>query len=543
MACCKCDEYGWEKPQHVVYSDMNGKEYCLFHAPAEHKEMSVKEFNARVWERVQATTDLGDKNAQCNFSGTIFPGDISFVSVSSFPAISFQGSRFNGDATFREVGFVGCTDFSSCFFGGKTDFSSSVFGELADFSSSKFEGGANYISCEFGGAVDFSGSNYNDFADFSSGVFKKGIAFNNSKIVGNASFSSCEFGDDANFYSSVFGGDTSFREARFGGSAGFKDAHFSQSALFFKAQFEERDADFNLAHFKGQVNFCEVDFGGHAIFAGVNFNSSAAYKAVRFARDADFSATFFNGRATFSESRFEGRSIFSIMSTSEKANLIFAGCTISPVAITFDSCDPTCLDLTRQYDLEFFRFIESPWDKEGKRIKARTEDVDALLQPTRDFYQRMKSKYKAENNEYEASKWHIAEKEVQRKLLRQNGESKALRIVLFLYRWSSRFGEDPVLAGGGVLGFIMITWLLLGLGGIVDGERLIQGPTLPDSWESIANFGTVFMTLFKKVMLLKKVEFESQYGLIKGIVLILTRLVIPLQATLFAFALRNRFRR
>ena len=291
------------------------------------------------------------------------------------------------------------------------------------------------------------------------------------------------------------------------------------------------------------AEFRQASLGGEVFFSNAHIVESANFTRVRIKGYVFFDRASIEGVATFLETRIEGGVYFISFVSSPDTVLRFQNCNISPAAVILEDCDPTCLDLTLQYDLSNIHFIDSPWEKSGQRIKGCTEDDPAKLQPTRDFYQRMKAKYKAENNEYEASKWHIAEKEAQRKLLRENGESRALRVALFLYRWSSQFGEDPVLAGKWVLGLICFVWLLLGLGGIGDGQRLIQGPAWPTSRESVADFGTVFMTLFKNVMLFKIVDFKPQYGWIDGMVLVLTRLVIPLQAALFAFALRNRFRR
>ncbi len=94
MGCCKCEEHKWDDPQPVVYTDLeDDKEYCLFHAPAGHKGVSVDEFNGQVSERIQATIDLEDDYAWCNLSGTIFPDEICFAPGHAFPRISFSFSE------------------------------------------------------------------------------------------------------------------------------------------------------------------------------------------------------------------------------------------------------------------------------------------------------------------------------------------------------------------------------------------------------------------------------------------------------------------
>ena len=76
MACCKCAEHKWADPQEPVWTDpADGKEYCVFHAPKEHKldlagrPLSVDAFNALISERIQAVVDLEDEKAWCDLRG------------------------------------------------------------------------------------------------------------------------------------------------------------------------------------------------------------------------------------------------------------------------------------------------------------------------------------------------------------------------------------------------------------------------------------------------------------------------------------------
>ncbi|MGE4292370.1 MAG: hypothetical protein AB7E32_09185 [Desulfovibrio sp.] len=71
MACCKCAKFEWADPQEPIWTDPeDGKEYCVFHAPKEHKldsesrPLAVDEFNALISERTQATVDLEDEKAE-----------------------------------------------------------------------------------------------------------------------------------------------------------------------------------------------------------------------------------------------------------------------------------------------------------------------------------------------------------------------------------------------------------------------------------------------------------------------------------------------
>jgi uncharacterized protein YjbI with pentapeptide repeats len=137
MACCKCEWFKWADPQEPVWTDpAGGNEYCVFHAPKEHKldlagrPFSVDEFNALVSERIQATVDLANTTAWCDLRGTVFPGRVDFVIPGPFPLISFHSARFESAA----------------------NFSSATFDMNADFWNVRFEGEANFSYATFGGA-------------------------------------------------------------------------------------------------------------------------------------------------------------------------------------------------------------------------------------------------------------------------------------------------------------------------------------------------------------------------------------------------------
>jgi len=53
MPCCKAEEYTWCKDLPVVsYKEIEGNEYCVFHAPKGQKGISLEEFNELVFERI-----------------------------------------------------------------------------------------------------------------------------------------------------------------------------------------------------------------------------------------------------------------------------------------------------------------------------------------------------------------------------------------------------------------------------------------------------------------------------------------------------------
>lgn len=134
--CWECIAFRWPDPQPAVWVDHHGDAHCAFHAPKEEKRrelgsenrLSLHEFNDRVFARidaVRARTQAGEAEAECVFSATIFPGDISFLRYSkaaSLPSINFMRAVFTGKTDFGWCNFSGSANFSKATFGGPTSF-------------------------------------------------------------------------------------------------------------------------------------------------------------------------------------------------------------------------------------------------------------------------------------------------------------------------------------------------------------------------------------------------------------------------------------
>ena len=496
MTCCKCEEFDWEDPQERIYTDSDGNDYCLFHAPAEEKGRSVEAFNERVFARIQAVIDSKDKEIWCDLSGTIFPGDISFYEFgkeSPLPAISFESAAFSGDARFK----------------------STAFSDEANFSSAAFSGYASLYSAAFSGNASFSSAAFSGYADFSFAAFS-----------GKANFSSAAFSGNANFSSAAFSGKANFSYAAFSGNANFSSVAFSGNANFSSAAFSGEQAQFTSASFEKTVDFSNTQF---------LLPASDSPNAVRFVSNSFDQAVFSNATVD--------------------RPLLFDNCRIGDGKLRFYRMDLKWCNFL-ETGMERIEFIDSTWHATMKeqrplgigqkltrldRYKVPWEDNPRKTHLVRDFYQTMKRLSKDRHNEYEASKWHVAEKDALLRLLTQNGESRLHRLFLLAYKYSSGFGEMPGRAGVFLLLWIVAVWLLLGLGGVTDGARVIQGVEL--SGNGVQNFGTVFKVLFKNIMLMRDIGFEPVIGFIDGLVLVLTRLVVPFQFALFAMAVRNKMRR
>ncbi|WP_028587310.1 hypothetical protein [Desulfocurvus vexinensis] len=159
----------------------------------------------------------------------------------------------------------------------------------------------------------------------------------------------------------------------------------------------------------------------------------------------------------------------------------------------------------------------------------------------------MKRKYKDEHNEYEASRWHVSEKEAQLKLLRRAEEYPRLWAMLWrepgawflfamlwLYRQASGFGENPGRAGLVLLGLVVLPLLALGAAEVV-GHFVLW------SWDW-GRVDAVVKDWLRFLPLTSTRGLESVPGW-RHALMVLWQLLVTVQAALFAFALRNRFRR
>lgn len=463
MACCKCIEHRWDDPQDVVYRDQEGNEYCVFHAPAEHKGMPVDDFHALISERIQATIDLEDAKAVCNLRGTVFPKSVCFASEADLPKLILDSGCFAGDVilisnrisgmlSLMSVHIEGVLKMSKVHICGVLRAIGAVLNSRVFFADVHVDGDVDFWNIESNGLFSLEKMTCDGVLFFGGGRCLKGF-----------------FANDITVY-----GETAFRTFVSRESFLMRNATLHGGLFFVQSQLAETSVFRNLTLEKGAV--------------------------------------------------FE-----KIISTND-LKITIANCTFPEAGLTFKDCDPTSLDLTEQRDLSNIHFINTPWEKNG-RIKACTEDEAGKLQPTRDFYQRMKAKYKAENNEYEASKWHIAEKEAQLKLLTQNNGDWFNWVMLNLYKFSSGFGENAWQALKVLLLvlFLPLVWTSVDIQINFFGWSLqaTQAANVIDEW-------------LKYVPLTRAMD--GDFGAVRA-VMFFWQLLVSVQAALFAFALRNNFRR
>lgn len=436
MPCCKAENYLWCRDLPVVYKDIEGRVYCIFHAPYKiktgEKEIPVEEFNNLVFERIK---EVKDKGKSCDLSGTVLEGDISF-------------DEFNEDNPLPEISFY------EAIFSGNADFSETVFN----------------------GQVGFLGTTFSKAAFFQRAAFSKNAVF--SEVIETTHTEETSF---SKTMLTTFSERADFSGAIFSKEANFFEATFSKEADFLGAIF--KDAYFTKATFSGETNFLGLSVDGKIRFEGVNF------KKVSFL-DTDLRK------------------------------------------IDFINCDwPKKGGRNVLYDeIELFK------KEKGKDFKDKIKKVEIL-------YRQLKQKYKEEHNEPEVSNWHYGEKEMQRK---QSSMKDFSFYLLHPYWLSSGYGEKPARAGIFLIFLLLYTSLFLAVAGLVvpDNVKDVHGITSV-GWPydiDIKKTWALFLNTFKYVTFQRDPFFEpaNWYG---EAIKLLAQILIPLQAALFALAVRNRFRR
>ena len=454
MACCKAEKYKWCKELDTVYTDEEGKEYCVFHAPKGKKGVAnIEEFNDLIFTRI---LEARNSKGICDLSGTIFSKPIDF-------------------RQFRDKDYL-----------------------LP--------------------ALNLSHTIFSDRVIFSRVILKGDVNFKNVIFIG-----------DANFAFTIFIGNAYFEGAIFNGIADFRNSKFNNKAVFM------------FARFIGNAYF------GGAVFDGtVNFSSKMDPWRIKIGQDPNLGMIIFE--TTDHRKTFTSMADFKMTQFRKETN--FIGCSSNGI-IRFEEVDLARVSFL-ETNLREFNFVRCTWQQKFGRnvlydeIRATYKNWTKSFEKVEDLYRQLKQKYKEEHNEPEVSNWHYGEKEMFRKkrwFRRRNSLS-----LSNLYWASSGYGENPILAGIILLLlFILITTGMNFFGLIpfgneksVFGFTVINGFSESFDWEKfkLLVFNTIQYTLFFKTPFFKP---ETINGYIFQT--IFTRLLIPIQATLFAFALRNKFRR
>ncbi|MFN0139425.1 MAG: pentapeptide repeat-containing protein [Pyrinomonadaceae bacterium] len=386
--------------------------------------------------------------------------------------------------------------------------------------------------------------------------------FGSAKVLSDADFSSATFSAAANFYSATFSAGANFRLAKFSTRINFRLATFSAGANFRLATFSayagfnsatfSADADFSSATFSGETHFDSAKFGkivetrfyyanfaGDTFFDDAEFNEDVSFNSAIFGEDSDvfFRRTVFAGNADFQYCTSEGYLRFSDLQLRSRSRFDFQEAAFekaSRVSFHTISLRPhwfVNVD-SRKFVFTDILWKNLDWDFWNKNIYAEIDslpETGAAKQKKRIFEiaARQLAVNAEENNRYEeAAKFRYMAMETRR--LEETKHFRASRLLMWLYKWSSGYGESWSRAAL-VLLFI---WLGFGLVYWQFGSFQIETPL--DVWQSLG--------YSSQVMLLQKPNPRPLSNLTFTLY-VLETIFAPLQAALLALAIRRKFMR
>lgn len=365
----------------------------------------------------------------------------------------------------------------------------------------------------------------------------------------------------AGFSRSTFGGGVFFSSAQFLGVARFSDAIFNGNAWFSQSRFGT-DASFYKAKFKENASFEDVEFNGHAWFQMAEFHSIAQLDRTTFEGDARFTGATFVGAATLYDCRAKDRAIRLHALTKESLenlcftpsdlqDLSFASCSW-PDRLGFETHGDgredmllACEELYRAMKQKAMSACDMPmasqWHAKEKemalrQIQATVEawSFERIKRWAFEQFASAKTWVAAFSEEQVRTTWRVFQKKLRPdSLLRTVFGSRLLRVTWW-YKLSSGFGEDPAQAAR-----VLVALVLLVLGPMAFSTMQptsTNGGTDPELGERI-------YAALQHLLFITTPQYAPESASLRSLLLVLTRLVIPVQAALFGFAMFNRFRR
>lgn len=524
MACCKAHKYDRWCYELDSKRYENGKEYCIFHAPKD-GWTDVESFNEQVFSRINKA--ISEKNS-CNLSGTIFPGSIRFWYANKdyrLPPICFANTIFSGTADFNHIIFSSGVDFQGSTFNGRAKFRSVKFHDEALFSKSTFWGNATFDYITFSGKADFCKSIFHCDVDFMGSSFNGKALFVESIFSGKADFIVNTFDDQLSFSGSTFSGRTTFQGSTFSGNTDFSASTFTNEVYFIMTIFTDK------------VFFVRNTFSRKADFRGGTFSGNVKFVGTKFEQEMDLSYLTIedSSKMRFSDIDFSNGSVKFI--ATDLSNILFEYCRWPQKSTLFKLRTSDALFEEKEVD-------ECFWQSNLKNKFFKYSKFAKEYGMVGDIYRQLKQQFKERHNEAEASKWHYREKE----MFRKGKMCRRYNPLSFsnLYWFFSGYGERPIRAGV-MLSFLLISCtFLMNILGLTASASDVYGVTNIQGFSStldLSKFWLLVQNTAQYALFVKNPYFVATTLLGEMSLLVFTRLLIPIQATLFVFSLRNKFRR
>lgn len=417
-------------------------------------------------------------------------------------------------------------------------FNNEIFARI-DQARANAKGICNLSGTVFPGDISFSSFNHeNQLPE---------ISFADAEFLGMVDFDESAFGGMAIFERTTFLGIADFSRAMFNSIAQFRTTKFVGIAIFMQARFYDR-AEFDHATFGAETSFGQAFFSTQANFTRATFMEAADFWSADFPDGALFYRTTFGSEANFQKATFGNEINYSNMRAKVNAVRLHSLTPASLSHIFFSSLETEHLS---------FKGCEWP-EKLGCEEKAYViteseESPHSTSKISEEIYRSLKQKAAAEHDQPMTSWWHFREKLMKLEGVKIKYPKLWHLHWLGLYWRFCGFGERWVPPLRTLWYMLYVCLLILALGGVrsaeVDGAYTVLEcqwwPLQLPSREGVENLGTICLSLLKYLLLIKEesIEFRPIYGWAEFLILLFTRLVIPIQAAFFAIALRNAYRR
>lgn len=442
--------------------------------------------------------------------------------------LSCNDSILHGYVAFVHNQFNNKCSFAKCLF--KDGFISRVnrFTGHLTLSSNEFKGDVNILSCLFLDGINFDGSRFAGDFRMKWAQIKGVLNFFKAQLLAESEFSGGLFSGNVYFKNTTFFGKTLFSTAKV---QDYEDFFFRLSGKEQEHNVFNKGADFSFAEFKDTVLFKQTVFDGVVKFEGVRFASKTIFHDATFKKDCKFNDSIIYDTVVISNE--------SVRDLPLNGELCFGRCVIgSSVRISmarivnFNFFDT---------DLYKFNFYCCEWNKDKDGISclfdATHSSADDLKK--QELVYRSLRKIALDNrDEIMASDWHYQEKKTCRKRLQSSQDKsidqKVLALFFAVYELCSGYGERPA-KGIACIGYLVASMLVL-----LSVSRLMSGEVSCTSLDATF-FREVLHAWLKMILFMTPQKWNE--NVFYFMALFVSRILLPVQVTLFTLSLRNKLRR
>lgn len=332
----------------------------------------------------------------------------------------------------------------------------------------------------------------------------------------------------------------------------FEQAYFWGSVEFVGMRIEG-EANFSNATFRGNARFISVIFSEEAYFYVDEFDGKVDFGSSSFLKDVHFSRSIFGKTLDFSCTTIKERAYFNNVIFCDKA--LFLRCIGIPRTIIFSSFDKNSIENLYYSPVELPQFSFSCCHWPDRLYHDTHKITHSNYSSCEELYRAMKQRAAEEHDQPQVSRWHFREKLMQLKQLFNNERSNDLIEVVedrdakwgdrtkawFKLLWhgphwpklsltgiywaTSGFGERAVRAGVWLLALVALSFL----------ANSIMEPWV---WAELPGSAAAGYTM-ATIPFAKDIPGDGWVKVGRGF----WQLLIAVQFTLFALAVRNRFRR